>query len=126
MINTNCSQTIEQAAQQGNNPKKISKVCHCTVKILNSRIDVLVQTKIRLLLKEQSDQGLHCLLFHLHHLEVLHLALNFRLFTVKLVGVPKYRNFTVHFYMLLKTITEKAYNWFGMATFEPRHNRIFA
>ena len=25
-----------------------------------------VQTKIRLLLEEQSDQGLHCLLFHLH------------------------------------------------------------
>ena len=24
----------------------------------------LVQTQIRLLLKEQSDQGLHCLLFH--------------------------------------------------------------
>ena len=25
-----------------------------------------------LLLEEQSDQGLHCLLFHLHHLEVFH------------------------------------------------------
>ena len=25
-----------------------------------------VQTQIRLLLGEQSDQGLHCLLFHLH------------------------------------------------------------
>ena len=25
-----------------------------------------VQTEIRLLLEEQSDQGLHCLLFHLH------------------------------------------------------------
>ena len=25
-----------------------------------------VQTQIRLLLKEQSDQGLHCFLFHLH------------------------------------------------------------
>ena len=24
------------------------------------------QTQIRLLLEEQSDQGLHCLLFHLH------------------------------------------------------------
>ena len=31
-----------------------------------------VQTQIRLLLEEQSDQGLHCLLFHLHHLEVKH------------------------------------------------------
>ena len=28
-----------------------------------------VQTQIRLLLKEQSDQGLHCLLFHLHHFD---------------------------------------------------------
>ena len=25
-----------------------------------------VQTQIRLLLEEKSDQGLHCLLFHLH------------------------------------------------------------
>ena len=25
-----------------------------------------MQTQIRLLLEEQSDQGLHCLLFHLH------------------------------------------------------------
>ena len=28
-----------------------------------------VQTKIKLLLEEQSDQGLHYLLFHLHHFE---------------------------------------------------------
>ena len=27
------------------------------------------QTQIRLLLEEQSDQGLHCLLFHLHLLD---------------------------------------------------------
>ena len=27
----------------------------------------IVQTQIRLLLEEQSDQGLHCLLFHLNH-----------------------------------------------------------
>ena len=30
-----------------------------------------VQTQIRLLLEEQSDQGLHCLLFNLHRLEAL-------------------------------------------------------
>ena len=30
-----------------------------------------VQTQIRLLLEEQSDQGLHCLPFHLHHLDSL-------------------------------------------------------
>ena len=40
-----------------------------TVMILNFRTDrsgQTVQTQIRLLLQEQSDQGLHCLLFHLH------------------------------------------------------------
>ena len=30
-----------------------------------------VQTQIRLLLEEQSDQGLHCLQFPLHHLDSL-------------------------------------------------------
>ena len=30
-----------------------------------------VQTQIRLLLEEQSDQGLHCLPFHLHRLDSL-------------------------------------------------------
>ena len=40
-----------------------------TVIILSFQIhtsEQTVQTQIRLLLKEQSDQGLHCLLFHLH------------------------------------------------------------
>ena len=40
-----------------------------TVIILNFRTDrsgQTVQTQISLLLEEQSDQGLHCLLFHLH------------------------------------------------------------
>ena len=40
-----------------------------TVMILNFWTDwsgQTVQTQIRLLLEEQSDQGLHCLLFHLH------------------------------------------------------------
>ena len=38
-----------------------------TVMILNFRTDMsgqTVQTQIRLLLEEQSDQGLHCSLFH--------------------------------------------------------------
>ena len=37
--------------------------------ILNFQTDrsgQTVQTQIRLLLEEKSDQGLHCLLFHLH------------------------------------------------------------
>ena len=32
------------------------------------RSEQTVQTQIRLLLEEQSDKYLHCLLFHLHHL----------------------------------------------------------
>ena len=46
----------------------------CIVMTLSFRTDrsgQAVQTQIRLLLEEQSDQGLHCLLFHLHHQEVL-------------------------------------------------------
>ena len=45
-----------------------------TVMILSFRTDrpgQTVQTQIRLLLQEQSDQGLHCLQFHLHLLEAL-------------------------------------------------------
>ena len=41
----------------------------CTVMILSFRTDMpgqTVQTQIRLLLEEQSDQGLHCLQFPLH------------------------------------------------------------
>ena len=46
----------------------------CTVMILSFRTDrpgQTVQTQIRLLLEEQSDLGLHCLLFHLHRLDTL-------------------------------------------------------
>ena len=45
---------------------------HHTVMILSFRIDLseqTVQTQIRLLLEEQSDQGLHCLPFCLHLLD---------------------------------------------------------
>ena len=37
-----------------------------TVMTLSYRSGQTVQTQIRLLLEEQSDQGLHCLLFNLH------------------------------------------------------------
>ena len=82
-----------QAAQ----PHRLYKLRkETTVKILNFPTDMFrqtVQTQIRLLLEEQSDQGLHCLLFHLHHLEVKSkvepLSLNLRVLTVKLVGVRK-------------------------------------
>ena len=45
-----------------------------TVMILSFRTDrpgQIVQTQIRLLLEEQSDQGLYCLQFPLHHLNAL-------------------------------------------------------
>ena len=58
---------------------------HTTVMTLSFRTDrsgQTVQTQIRLLLEEQSDQGLYCLFFHLHHFEeypkVWPLSLNFR------------------------------------------------
>ena len=44
-----------------------------TVMILSFRTDMpgqTVQTQIRLLLEEQSDQGLHCLPFRLHCLDI--------------------------------------------------------
>ena len=53
-------------------PKNLLDTCFpntCTFVILSFRPDrsgQTVQTQIRLLLEEQSDQGLHCLLFHLH------------------------------------------------------------
>ena len=49
-------------------------VSTCTIKILSigtDRSEQTVQTQIRLLLKEQSDQGLHCLPCNLHLLDSL-------------------------------------------------------
>ena len=49
-----------------------------TVMILSFRTDrsgQTVQTQIRLLLEEQSDQGLHCLLFPLHFFNEIPLGL---------------------------------------------------
>ena len=49
--------------------------CIITVMIISFRTDwsgQTVQTQIRLLLDEQSDQGLHCLPFCLHRLDALH------------------------------------------------------
>ena len=50
-------------------PDRVETYERNTVVILNFRTErsgQTVQTQIRLLLVEQSDQGLHCLLFHLH------------------------------------------------------------
>ena len=60
-----------------------------------------VQTQIRLLLEEQSDQGLHCLLFHLHLFLIpkgLASFFEFRFFTAKFSRVRKFRNFPVMVY----------------------------
>ena len=59
-----------------------------------------VQTQIRLLLEEQSDQGLHCLLLDMHLLKAVNsmadpFSFNFRLFTAILLGVRIFRYFTV-------------------------------
>ena len=53
---------------------KLQTVCSNTVQILcigTDRSQQTVQTKIRLLLKKQSDQGLRCLPFHQHLLDAL-------------------------------------------------------
>ena len=56
-------------------PAKADQAAHLTtVMILSFRTDMpgqTVQTQIRLLLEEQSDQGLHCLQFRLHRLDSL-------------------------------------------------------
>ena len=55
----------------------ILKSIDLTVMILNfwtDRSGQTVQTQIRLLLEEQSDQGLDCLLFHLHVFDKIPLA----------------------------------------------------
>ena len=49
-------------------------VIHTSVKILSigtDRCEQTVQTQIKLLLMEKSDQGLHCLLFHAHLFDLL-------------------------------------------------------
>ena len=64
------------------------------------RFGQTVQTQIRLLLEEQSDQGLHCLLFHLSltkYAAVWSFCLNFR--CPKISGVRKFRNFKVHVFL---------------------------
>ena len=58
-----------------------------------------VQTQIRLFLKEQSDQGLHCLPFQPHLLDALNCIVipdssTFRTITVIISGVPIFRFFT--------------------------------
>ena len=39
------------------------------ISFLTNKFGQIVQTKIRLLIEEQSDQDLHCLQFHSHHFD---------------------------------------------------------
>ena len=48
------------------------KVTVMTLSFRTDRSGQTVQTKIRLLLEEESDQALHCLLFHLHHFDKIY------------------------------------------------------
>ena len=55
--------------KKGNGVEEVKNLSNTTVMILNFRKDrswQTLQTLIRLLLEEQSDQGLHCLLFNFH------------------------------------------------------------
>ena len=74
-----------------------------TLSFRTDRSRQTMQTQISLLLEQQSDPGLHCLLFHLHHfdkiLKVWLFCSNFRLITAKNYGVPKLRNSTVHVFL---------------------------
>ena len=73
-----------------------------TIMILNFWTDTsgqTVQTQIRLLLEEQSDQGLHCLLFYLHVYDEIPSGFaslfEFKVNYSKVLCVRKFWNFTV-------------------------------
>ena len=75
---------------------------YITVMILSFRTDrpgQTVQTQIRLLLEEQSNQGLHCLPFRLHRLDSFSMVephnSNFRVITTNFLSVRKLRIITV-------------------------------
>ena len=65
--------------------------------IRTDRTDKTVKTLIRLLLVEQSDQGLHCLSFYMLHLHIIlqrkPKLFNFRIFSILISGVPILRGF---------------------------------
>ena len=74
-----------------------------TIMILSFRTDrsgQTVQTQIRLLLEEQSDQGLHCLQFRLyllvHYSSVKPSCSNFRVIAANFLGFRIFKIFTVY------------------------------
>ena len=65
---------IEQESEAFGDPipiKGVEQDTQPTVMILNFRTNKIWQTVQTKLLQEQSDQGLHCLIFYLHLLEEL-------------------------------------------------------
>ena len=84
-----------------------------TVQILcigTDRSQQTVHTKIRLLLKKQSDQGLRCLPFHQHLLDAL-MQCNIKLFCFRTImaivwGVPNFRIFMVDFFFFVVVVLE--------------------
>ena len=62
-----------------------------------------VQTQIRLLLEEQSDQGLHCLhsgyIFWVYYSSIKPSCSNFMVITATILGVRIFRSFTVVAYI---------------------------
>ena len=76
-----------------------------TLSFRTDRSGQTVQTQIRLLLEEQFDQGLQCLLFHLHDFDKIPSGLvslfEFKVNYSKDSCVRKFRNFTVHCYIII-------------------------
>ena len=70
-----------------------------------------VQTQIRLLLEEQSVQGLHCLLFHLHVFDKIPSGLTslfeFQVNYSKVSCIRKFRNFTVVYLFIFMDDVER-------------------
>ena len=74
-----------------------SAVYRKNLSIRTDRTDKTGKTLIRLLIKEQSDQGFHCLSFYLLHLHIIlqrkSKLSNFRIFSILISGVPVLRGF---------------------------------
>ena len=72
-------------------------VYHKNLCIRTDRTDKTVKTLIRLLLEEQSDQGIHCLSFYLLHLHFIlqrrPKLVNIRIFSILIAGVTILRGF---------------------------------
>lgn len=93
------------------------KLKWCIVKLLSTCIgtsgsEQTLQTQIRLFLKEQSDQGLHCLPFYLHQLDaLLHSKTKHsisRTIVVIILGVPTFRiSRVISFFLVQSSILLK-------------------